>query len=424
MGAPGVRQAHAGVGEVGRASQGEQEQAERREVMALYKRGDVYWYEFRFNGQRIQQSAQTRNKEAARQIEAAHRVRLAKGEAGILERPAAPTLKEFGPRFESAIVTLCAEKPATVNFYQKEMRRLLADRQLAAARLDAIDEGMIDGYKQRRTRQLSRFGRPLSPASVNRELATLRRLLRLGQEWKVLDRVPRIRLLRGERNREFVLSHRLEPKYLEAAPQPLGDVAILILETGVRPGEASNLEWADVHLQPAVHAALGYVAIRGGKSKNAKRNLSLTARAAEMLRTRKAAVKSPWVFPGDSPDAAILVSSLDHQHEDVRTALRLPCDFVIHSLRHSMLTRLGEAGADAFTIMRIAGHSSVTVSQRYVHPTPEGMERAFERLERLNALKYEQAEAGAKAEATAGAKLPAKVPTPKKHLLTKMAVSR
>jgi site-specific recombinase XerD len=49
-----------------------------------------------------------------------------------------------------------------------------------------------------------------------------------------------------------------------------------------------------------------------------------------------------------------------------------------------MLTRIGEAGADAFTIMKLAGHSSVTVSQRYVHPTPEAVERAFDRLEALN----------------------------------------
>src|SRR5215467_1290606 len=83
------------------------------------------------------------------------------------------------------------------------------------------------------------------------------------------------------------------------------------------------------------------------------------------------------------------------QHDDVRTALKLPADFVLHSLRHTMLTRLGESGADAFTIMRIAGHSSVTVSQRYVHPTPEGMERAFERLEDLNAAKFEQVKAEA-----------------------------
>jgi len=54
---------------------------------------------------------------------------------------------------------------------------------------------------------------------------------------------------------------------------------------------------------------------------------------------------------------------------------------VMHSLRHTMLTRLGESGVDAFTIMRIAGHSSIVVSQRYIHPTPEAVERAFERLQ-------------------------------------------
>jgi hypothetical protein len=80
-----------------------------------------------------------------------------------------------------------------------------------------------------------------------------------------------------------------------------------------------------------------------------------------------------------------------------------------------MLTRIGEAGADAFTIMRIAGHSSVTVSQRYVHPTPEGMERAFDRLEKLNAVKFEQAEAEAKAEAAGGSVVPTISPTAKKN---------
>src|ERR1035438_8973507 len=100
---------------------------------------------------------------------------------------------------------------------------------------------------------------------------------------------------------------------------------------------------------------------------------------------------------------------------------RAPQDFVIHSLRHTMLTRLGEAGADAFTIMRIAGHSSVTVSQRYVHPTPEGMERAFERLEQLNADKYQTAEAEAKAEAAGGSSLPAIFTTAKKAGLRKFA---
>ena len=102
--------------------------------MAVYKRGETYWYEFQFNGQRIQQSAQTANKAVARQIEAAHRVRLAKGEAGIHQRSLAPTLKEFAPRFEAEIETVCADKPATVGFYQEKLRRLLEDPRLAGTR--------------------------------------------------------------------------------------------------------------------------------------------------------------------------------------------------------------------------------------------------------------------------------------------------
>jgi len=35
------------------------------------------------------------------------------------------------------------------------------------------------------------------------------------------------------------------------------------------------------------------------------------------------------------------------------------------------LMRLGEAGADAFTIKKVAGHTTVTLSERYIHPTPE-----------------------------------------------------
>ncbi len=183
-----------------------------------------------------------------------------------------------------------------------------------------------------------------------------------------------------------------------------------------------------MYLQPAVHATLGYIAIRDGKSKNAKRNLSLTVPAADMLKGRKAAAESDWVFPGEaSPDVPFLGTSLDQQHDRARKALKLPKDFVVHSLRHTMLTHLGEAGADAFTIMRIAGHSTVTVSQRYVHPTPENLERAFGRLEELNAMKRKQAEAEAKAQAAAvgaeGSRVPTKVPTVKKGRVVKFRVS-
>jgi integrase len=64
--------------------------------------------------------------------------------------------------------------------------------------------------------------------------------------------------------------------------------------------------------------------------------------------------------------------------------LNLPHGFVLHSLRHTFLTRLGLAGVEAFTIMKLAGHGSVVVSQRYVHPTPQAMENAVAKLDAMN----------------------------------------
>src|ERR1700722_576266 len=46
--------------------------------------------------------------------------------------------------------------------------------------------------------------------------------------------------------------------------------------------------------------------------------------------------------------------------------------------RHTTLTRLGEH-CDVFTLATIAGHSSITMAQRYVHPQADAIERAFAR---------------------------------------------
>jgi hypothetical protein len=50
-----------------------------------------------------------------------------------------------------------------------------------------------------------------------------------------------------------------------------------------------------------------------------------------------------------------------------------------------MHSRLGEAGVDAFSIMKIAGHSSVTVSQKYLHPSRKRWSGHLRNLELLNA---------------------------------------
>jgi len=211
-----------------------------------------------------------------------------------------------------------------------------------------------------------------------------------------------IRLLSSEKQRDFVLSHDDKRRYLAATPEALKSLAVLSVDTGLRLGEALDLLTSDVHVQPAGGPRCCWIHIRDGKSKNAKRNVPLTNRVSNLLMNRIAESSSKWIFPGESGDRPILVTSLAHAHIKIcRPTVKVgkksvrryvfPKDFVLHSLRHTCLTRLGEAGADAFTIMRLAEHSSVTVSQRYVHPTPESLERAFDRLETFNSKAMERA---------------------------------
>ena len=153
----------------------------------------------------------------------------------------------------------------------------------------------------------------------------------------------------------------------------------------------------DIELDAANGKKLGYLFVREGKSENARRHVSLTPRAQETLVNRSLESKSEYVFANHRGEP-YLVTSLDHLHkklredEKLRERLQLPKDCVIHSLRHTFLTRFGEAGADAFTIKKVAGHSSVTISERYIHPTPEGQERAFERFANLNQTAVEKEE--------------------------------
>jgi hypothetical protein len=65
--------------------------------MAVYQRGNVWWYKFVWNSQLIRASTKQSNKRVAEQAEAIRKASLAKGEAGIKEaHPApAPTFSEF-----------------------------------------------------------------------------------------------------------------------------------------------------------------------------------------------------------------------------------------------------------------------------------------------------------------------------------------
>jgi len=82
---------------------------------------------------------------------------------------------------------------------------------------------------------------------------------------------------------------------------------------------------------------------------------------------------------GDWATAAHKATKLpaDYLHKHRTTIQAGYKGFEIYCLRHSALTFLAESGCDAFTLARIAGHSSITITQRYCHPQADAIERAF-----------------------------------------------
>ena len=170
-----------------------------KQAMAVYKRGQTWWYRFVWNGELIRESTKQSNKRIAEQIESARKTALAKGEAGIKKRPDIPTLSGFQQRFIQAIETRCSNNTNTITFYTEKYRRLLEFPALANATLNDIDEHLIERYVQARRKKVG-------IVSVNRELATLRRALALAHDRKILNLVPRTRLLARHPVRDFLLT--------------------------------------------------------------------------------------------------------------------------------------------------------------------------------------------------------------------------
>ena len=81
-----------------------------------------------------------------------------------------------------------------------------------------------------------------------------------------------------------------------------------------------------------------------------------------------------------SPKAYIVSGCSEAKAADIGTKPVLLKPWVLYSFRHTFLTRLGESGCDAWTLARIAGHSSIAISSRYVHPSENAVLDAVERM--------------------------------------------
>jgi integrase len=379
------------MGKEGRQTQGERQEGET----VIYKRGcnrkgpngkcskcgdrgacGVYWYKFMWQGKLLRESTKQCNDKIARQMEAAHRTSLAKGEVGIRDKKPSPTLAEFiETRFEPwAKSTFEKSSPKTwFDYYRVGLRNIQAYKPLATAKLDEIGGEAIGCFA------LHRQAKGLQVSSVNSSLQVLRRVLRIAVEWGALNAAPSVRMLSGARSRERVVDALEEAKYLAASPELLAAVAAVLLDTGMRPEECFRLRWESINWFNGRH---GTLLVTHGKTAAARRVLPMTPRVRKILETRWKNVGNlaeGWAWSASTRSGHLEGSSLKKQHANALKASGVR-SFVLYSLRHTFLTRLGESGCDAWTLARIAGHSSIAMSTRYVHPSENAVLNAMSRL--------------------------------------------
>lgn len=163
----------------------------------------------------------------------------------------------------------------------------------------------------------------------------------------------------------------------------LRNAVVLAVATGLRRGELCALRWG------AVDLAQGFLTVRNEadfKTKSGhERRVALVPDAVALLMRLESER-----FGNDPVDRAAFVvqgatggPAYDHYlsrrfKEVVRTA-GLPEAIHWHSLRHTSASWLVMSGAHLQVVSQVLGHSSVQVTQRYAHLSPDAMSRDMQR---------------------------------------------
>lgn len=213
-------------------------------------------------------------------------------------------------------------------------------------------------------------GKGCSNATIRRYLSALMVVLKRAQRMGLIDGLPLFpepRQLREAEPRELVL----QPEWIEALVQELPDerhqaLVRFMAAQACRVSEALDLEWARVTL---THCQ--FVGTKGGRA----RRLPLFLEAQQALAWGQA---RGW----DRPFPVQYASFYGHHRRAVAAVVKrlglgptVQDQWVIHTLRHTRLTQLAQQGWPAPALQQFAGHSSLAVTQRYVHASAVNLDR-------------------------------------------------
>jgi integrase len=256
--------------------------------------------------------------------------------------------------------------------------------------LSRINEFDIERYKRQRKEEplLPRGKFKIPPkncsltktSTINRELGVLSHLFNRAIEWGWIDRRPtKLERFQEGQGRITYLTIEQTTRLLECAKADASPFIypfiVIGVETSMRKMEILTIRREHVDLQRRV--------IYIPKAKAGAREQPITKHLADFLSGYIAALPPgcPWLFP--SPGAVsghAMEIRKPFQRVVIATGLD-PKQVVRHTLRHTAITHLVQAGVDLPTVKRISGHKTMIMVERYAHQNGAHIEEAMDKLQ-------------------------------------------
>ncbi len=274
--------------------------------------------------------------------------------------------------FDKLVVRYLEYSKANKKSYEREITSTKALLSFFAGKaLQQITIGLVERYKSERQRENTRYGRPPSKATINRELACLKHMFTKAIEWGLVSSNPlrKVKLLPEKLNKLRVLYDEEFQKLYNPSAEFLKLILIVAVNTGMRRSEILNLRWEDINFKE------GYIAVRESKN-NDSRIIPMNKVLMETVKSVKSNGTSEYLFVHDH--GAPVKSFKKGFWAALRRSGIEKCRF--HDLRHTFASRLVMAGVDMVTVQKLMGHKDITMTKRYSHLTPEHKKQAVERL--------------------------------------------
>lgn len=342
--------------------------------MSIRKRGNKYWVDFTFNRIRYRKPSPDNSNAGAKAYEAAIRQKMARGEDLNLtlgKKESIPTFEEFSKGWVEKYVKSNNKYSEVLN--KESMLRAHLNPYFGKKHLNKISNLDIETYKSDKLRAGQ------SRKSVNNHLVALNKCLRTAQDWEIINKIPKIKLLKVAPPTFDFLSIEESQKLFDSCDGMLKEMVLFVLKTGLRFGELVALDWSDIDFKNScliVRHSITRGKIGSPKS-NKIRYIDLSKNLSEILILR--AKKNGLVFSRDEYKSlnSNLCSRWLHNACE-KAGLR---KIGWHDLRHTFASHLAQKGVPIIVIKELLGHADIKTTMRYSHLSPSTTRSAIESID-------------------------------------------